>query len=443
MLQLKSLNICYLLLTALLLFTGIQEAAAERLLDHRGRAVRYGGNFSAAPVHLPPWSPPAREFRGVWVATVGNIDFAKHTTAAAFRRDYIRMVENLRRMKFNAIIFQVRPMGDAFYPSRLAPWSRWLTGQEGRGLGGGFDPLRFMVTEAHRRGLEFHAWLNPFRVIGSTKLSKAAYLRTLHPANFARRNPWAVLSVREAGANTLFLNPGEPAVCNHLTAVVREIISRYPVDGIHFDDYFYPFSPVGNADRQSYLKYNPARLSLANWRRANVTRAMISVKNTIDQVEKRSGRRISFGVSPFGIWRNRSKLVPGSLTGGKESYTHQYADTRLWVKGRYIDYIIPQLYWPFTHRTAAYAALADWWSNTVRGTGVKLYIGLAIYRLGATPDWGAAEIYNQMRYNRRNPEIRGVALYSYRHLFENRNQTKRRGVSLILDRCWQLPARRP
>ena len=431
-------------LSAFFLPSPVAAAEAETLRNAAGKPIRFAGNLQAAPVRIPSYVPRTREFRGVWVATVENIDFAAHADADSFKRDYLQLVDNLARMHFNAVIFQLRPMCDAFYPSAHAPWSRWLTGSEGTPLRSRapFDPLDFMVREAHRRGLEFHAWLNPYRVVGSTKLSKSEYLARLHPRNFARRRPDLVLAIPIGGGkNNLVLNPGEQAVIRHIAAVVQEIVGRYPVDAIHFDDYFYPFAPIGNADQAAWNKYTPKRLSITDWRRENVTTAIRTVSSVIRRENAATGRRVRFGVSPFGIWANRSSSPVGSLTGGRESRNDQYADTLLWVRQGYIDYIVPQLYWEFNHGTAAYAALTSWWSNAVRGTQVELYIGHALYRIGSSPDWHSMEVPNQLRYDQLYPEIKGEVLYSYHHLFDRRNKAKAGSIDIILHRFWRNPAK--
>ena len=426
------------------LVSRITAAEAEVLRNAAGKPVRFAGGFRDSPVRIPAYVPRSREFRGVWVATVENIDFAVHADAESFRQDYLRLVDNLARMHFNAVIFQLRSMCDACYPSAHAPWSRWLTGSEGTALRSRapFDPLDFMVREAHRRGLEFHAWLNPYRVVGSTKLKKADYLARLHPRNFARRRPDLVLAVPLGdGRSNLVLNPGEPEVMRHIAAVVQEIVGRYPVDAIHFDDYFYPFEPIGTADLAAWRKHNPKRLGIDDWRRENVTSAIRIVQQVIRRENMATGRRIRFGISPFGIWANRTTMAGGSLTGGRESRTHQYADTLLWVRRGYLDYIVPQLYWEFNHSTAAYAALASWWSAAVRGTPVDLYIGHALYRIGTAPDWHMMEVPNQLRFDQLYPEIKGEVLYSYRHLFDRRNKAKAGSVDIILRRFWRNPAK--
>ena len=404
-----------------------------------GKPVAYGGRFSNAKVMIPDtYRPKAREMRGAWVATVENLDFPKHADAASFRRDYLAVVDNLKKSNFNTIIFQVRPMNDAFYPSKLNPWSRWMTGAEGKTLG--FDPLDFMVKEAHRRNLEFHAWLNPYRVVSSTRLRKAAYLRTLAANNFARKNPHLVLEVkRKDGTYSLLLNPGEPRVVRHILATVREIVENYPVDAIHFDDYFYLYGGVGNSDHSTFRQYNPRRLSLEDWRRANVDAIISGVKRELTDYNRRSGRKVAFGVSPFGIWANKKSMSSGSLTGGNQSFFSQYADTRGWVKKGWVDYIAPQLYWPFTMDVAAYAALADWWADVVRGTPVNLYIGHGVYRLGADSRWHRGELADQLRYNTKLREVDGSILFSYRNVFSPSNPVMRDAVGKVLREYWKTP----
>ncbi len=398
-----------------------------------GKSYPYAGKFSKRKVNIPHYYPGRAKFRGIWVATVENIDFPQTRSAAAFRQAYERILDNAQRAGFNAVIFQVRPASDAFYLSRINPWSRNYTGAEGQAIKG-FDPLAYMVEATHRRKMEFHAWLNPYRVCGKTKLPVKQYLETLDKKNFARRNPQFVLAPASEtpGYRTLLLDPGIPQVREHIFATVYEIVSHYKVDAIHFDDYFYPYGGIGNCDINTFKRFNPAKLSIDNWRRNNVDLVIKGVRNIISRQQKKSGRRIRFGVSPFGIWANNSHIKGGSLTGGKESFFINYADTRKWVKNRWIDYIVPQLYWQFTHETAAYACLVDWWSNTVRNTGVDLYIGLAPYRLGA-PGWSQFELADQMCYNSMRPEVQGNVMFSYSKVFAPRNKVMAEGVRRALN----------
>ncbi len=425
---------------------GIFALGADEVLINpvTGKPVPYAGRFDMhRTIPLPTYRPRATEMRGVWVATIENIDFGKHTDAESFRQDFITVVENLRRANFNAIFFQIRPMCDAFYPSKFNPWSRWLTGKEGDGIPN-FDPLTFMVIEAQKRGLEFHAWLNPYRVNARAITGKATYLNTLDPKSFARQNPDLVLESRLSNGNySLFLNPGEPRVIAHISETITEILENYPVDAIHFDDYFYLYTDIGNIDQASYLRNNPDRLSLADWRRANVDKAICTVKKRIQAFNQQTGRKVAFGVSPFGIWANQKSNPNGSLTGGKQSYYEQYADTRGWVKKGWVDYIIPQLYWPLSHDVAAYAALADWWSDVVNGTRVRLFIGHGIYRLGSSQNWYARELGDQICYNQRLFNVDGSVLFSYRCIFTPSNAQMKEATSQLLKLYWCHPARTP
>ena len=373
----------------------------------------------------------AKEFRGVWVATVENLDFPRCRTAEEFKRHCDRIFNNLAERNCNAVIFQVRPNADAFYPSRLVPMSRFLAGKEGRGLGN-FDPLAYLIRSARRRGMEFHAWFNPYRVTGTVKMSKAACLGALAPGNFARLNPDLVLSIPLGkGQYSYMLDPGDPRVIRHIINVVAEVAQRYRPDAIHFDDYFYPYDGKNIPDSGTWKRYNPHKLELADWRRNNVDTLIYGVRTALNRINAKGGRPVQFGISPFGIWKNYSAACPaGSRTSGKESCTVLYADSRRWVKQRWIDYIVPQLYWHRTHPQASFSVLFNWWCDVVRHTGVKLYIGHALYRFG-TPGWSADEVVQQLKMVRSRPEASGSVLFSCRHLIAPGNAAFRNGVRRI------------
>ena len=422
------------------LFSFYGASAREVIIDPRTKKpARYAGDLLAKPDVSVPKRPSFRKnmFRGVWVATVENIDFSKSGSAQEFQKKFIQVADHLKSIHATAMIFQIRPMNDAFYPSKLNPWSKFMTGQEG-GSFGKFDPLAFMIRECHKRNIEFHAWLNPYRVAHNVKGSTGAELQKLSRKNYARQNPDQVLNVPgNNGERLLILDPGHPEVQSFLLATVREIILNYDVDAIHFDDYFYPYEGTGGTDAGTYRKYNPRKLSLEQWRRNNVTTMVASVSRMIRTVNQQQKRKIQFGISPFGIWANRKNMKHGSLTGGSESYFKQYADTRLWVKSGYLDYIVPQLYWTFGHTTAPYAHLTDWWADTVRGTRTKLYIGHSAARQGENKEWSnPLEIYNQMRYNTMLPNVHGSVLYSYSKLFYPLNGTMRSGNQSVF-RVWR------
>ena len=373
----------------------------------------------------------AREFRGVWVATVGNMDFPRSASAQVFRKNFSTLAGKLARRGCNAMIFQVRSNCDAFYPGKHAPYSVFLAGREGRGFPG-FDPLKYMIAESRRQGMEFHAWFNPYRVVRETRLSKAAYLATLAPSNFARKNPHLVLAVPLGNKRiSLMLNPGEPEVIRHVVDTVSDVALRYAPDAIHFDDYFYPYDGQGIPDGAAYKKYNKSKLSLDAWRRNNVDQLIQRVRRALDKINARGGRRVAFGISPFGIWGNYSARCPqGSRTKGKESYFQLRADSRLWVRKRWVDYIVPQLYWHRTHPQASFTVLLDWWCRTVKGTGVKLYIGHALYRFGEK-EWGTDELRSQLYLVRSRAEASGSVLFSCRHLLSPPTAAIRAGTAKI------------
>ena len=410
----KSLPVIIFLILSLLV--PVAEAKLGPLRDNSGRNIRRGGKYDPRPIYIPPAVNAKKgEFRGVWVSTVLNLDFPVSRSAAEFKQRYTAIVKKIAADGFNAVIFQIRPDCDAFYPSAFAPYSQWLTGVEGRGLKN-FDPLAFMIQTAHAYRLEFHAWLNPYRVMNDVKVSKQNFLKSRHSKNFARQNPHLVLDFFNGKTHTLFLDPGRPEVIRHVQNTVYEICLKYNVDAIHFDDYFYPYEDIGNLDNTTFSRYNPRKLSKADWRRHNTETLIAGVRQVINAANARKKSRIKFGISPFGIWGNAKDIKGGSATGGKQTYFNLYADTRGWVKRGYLDYIVPQIYWNFAHETAAYAALTDWWSNTVRGTRTRLYIGMAPYRLGSS-GWGRNELAYQLLYNRLHPEVAGMVLFSYRHVF--------------------------
>jgi uncharacterized lipoprotein YddW (UPF0748 family) len=312
-------------------------------------------------------------------------------------------------MGFNAVFFQVRPASDAFYPSKIFPWSGYLTGTQGIAPANGFDPLAFITGEAHKRGIELHAWINPYRITASA--NENAVLTPGHPARL--HSAWTVTH----SDGKMYWNPGEPGVRQLIADGVREIVDNYDVDGIHIDDYFYPGTDF--ADSESYSAYGADYPSVEEWRRANTEATVRDIRDVV----KNCGKDISFGVSPVGIWANKSSSPLGSDTKGNEAYTQKFADTRGWVKREIIDYIAPQIYWNIGFAAAEYITLADWWADVTRDTGVKLYIGQAAYRSGnsdsASPWHGVSEIRRQMEYNRGRDEVDGYIMYSYASFMDN------------------------
>lgn len=348
------------------------------------------------------------EFRGAWVPTVWNLAMPKHTSETQYK-DYFRaLISRVKSKNINAILLQTRPLNDTFYESDYAPYSRYLTGTEG--VSPGWDAMGWMVDYAHQEGIKIHAWLNPYRVVNSNK-TKAEYLATLHADNFAKKNPDFVIAgtPNSSGVYPYILDPGRPEVKTYIQNVVSELITKYDVDGVHFDDYFYPYGGTPESeDQTTFNLYNPGNLSRADWRRKNVDDVVEGIKNLIDTHNTNKSKNVKFGISPFGIWRNKGTDPLGSNTAGLQSYDAQYADSRKWVKNNWLHYITPQVYWQFTHAVAPYADVVDWWANTVRGTKVDLIVGHSITSTELPED----EIVAQINYNQKYPEIRGSILYS-------------------------------
>ncbi len=350
-----------------------------------------------------------RQLRGVWIATVHNIDWPSGTglTPARQRAEYIKILDNAARRRFNAVFLQIRPASDAFYRSSLEPWSQYLTGTPGKDPG--WDPLPFLIDEAHKRGLEFHAWFNPYRAGYTADTSK---LPDSHPA---RLHPeW---TVKREGF--LYYNPGLPEVRDWVTKVIKDVVQRYDVDGVHFDDYFYPYPGKGTkfADSDAFAKYGNG-MSLADWRRDNVNKLVAQVSNAVHATKP----YVKFGISPFGIWRNKSNDPDGSATRGMSAYDDIYADAKAWIKARSVDYVMPQLYWPRGFAIADYDVLVPWWANAVKGTGVDLYIGQALYRVGAKDNaaWTKPrELPSHLTLNRKYPEVKGDVYFSAAQLAKN------------------------
>ena len=296
---------------------------------------------------------------------------------------------------------QVRPKADALYSSKINPWSDVLTGVQGQNPG--YDPLAFMIEEAHKREMELHAWLNPYRV--TTSGTDVSTLVSNHPA---RLNPSWLFTYN----NALYYNPEQEEVKVHIVETVKEIATNYNVDGIHFDDYFYPSSyPLPAGESKDGV--------VANKRRQAVNDMVSRVSYAIKSINRTTGKNISFGISPAGIWKNSTSDASGSATSGNEAYYSVYADARTWIQNGWIDYIAPQIYWETGHAKADYETLAKWWSNEVSGTSTKLYIGQGIYR-----DVVATQIDTQLAVNAKYTQIEGSIYFSLRDLLNNRMGSK-------------------
>ena len=357
---------------------------------------------------------PKNEFRAVWIATVVNIDWPKAGTDSVEKQktDYIEILEAYKKLNYNAVIVQIRSVGDAFYPSKLAPWSRYLTGKEGQAPKPYYDSLAWMIEQAHQRGFEFHAWLNPYRATFDTKVET---LSKEH--DFFKYRDW-MIKYGETGKEKYYYNPGLPEVQSHLTAVVEEVVKNYDIDAIHFDDYFYPYKVTGKVfnDSASFKKFS-YKQSLEDWRRDNVN---TFVKNIYFSI-KRLKPWVQFGISPFGVWRNKSLDPRGSDTqAGQTNYDDLYADPIAWMEGKYIDYMLPQLYWSIDHKTASYSKLLKWWADN--SSNANVYIGNGSYKIKSDSDkkWFIpSEIPNQIDLTRTYPNIQGNAYFSAKSFVNN------------------------
>lgn len=323
---------------------------------------------------------PKREFRGAWMHTVYQQQYHDQTTAQ--NQAYIRQQLDLLQLAgCNAVIFQVRPQADAFYPSDLEPWSRFLT-DNGAAPVPAWDPLQFIIDEAHARGMELHAWLNPYRVTtAKSQTLPQGHVYHKHPEWFVRFD------------GKLYFDPGLPESREFITKVVMDIVSRYDVDGIHFDDYFYPYPVKGVEfpDDASYKKYGNG-LERGDWRRHNVDLLIEGLHKEIAAVKP----WVIFGISPFGIWRNETSDPRGSKTNGLQNYDALYADVLLWAEKGWVDYLLPQLYWDLEHRAASYLVLVDWWNRNANGR--NLYVGQDIGVTMKKPDIAPSTEPNQLRH---------------------------------------------
>ncbi|QHP80432.1 glycoside hydrolase family 10 protein [Pectobacterium odoriferum] len=371
--------------------------------------------------------------RGVWLATVSRLDWppvaSVNVSSPASRitqqqEALTGKLDKLKSLGINTVFFQVKPDGTALWPSKILPWSDMLTGNIGEDPG--YDPLQFMLDEAHKRGMKVHAWFNPYRVSVNTKSATVTELnRTLsqNPASvFVLHRDW----IRTAG-DRFVLDPGIPEARNWITSIVAEVVARYPIDGVQFDDYFYAESSGSMLnDSETFKQYGQGFGSKADWRRHNTQLLVEQVSHTIKQLKP----EVEFGVSPAGVWRNRSHDAAGSDTRGAAAYDEAYADTRLWVQKGLLDYIAPQIYWPFARDAARYDVLAKWWADVVKPTNTRLYIGVALYKVGEPsknePDWtingGVPELKKQLDLNESVPQINGTILFRENYL--NQPQTQ-------------------
>jgi uncharacterized lipoprotein YddW (UPF0748 family) len=375
---------------------------------------------SGGSLHTPPAAP--REFRAAWVASVGNIDWPSHRglPAAKQQAELLAILDTAAALHLNAIVLQVRPGADALYPSELEPWSEYLSGEQGKPPSPYYDPLQMWVEEAHKRGLELHAWFNPYRARSSQ--SSRSVMAASH---VSKRLPGIV---RQYG-DMLWMDPGEDASAQQTLAVIADVVKRYDIDGVHIDDYFYPY-PVSekingqsveqdfpdDAAWQRYLQQG-GKLSRADWRRDNVNRLVQQIGETVHKEKS----WVKFGISPFGIGRP-DRLPPGII--GFSQYDKLYADVETWLQNGWMDYLSPQLYWPIEQAPQAYKVLLDYW--LAQDTKHRhLWPGLYTSRVSdADTAWPAQEIVNQIVATRQREEADGHLHFSMSTLMRNKRQVR-------------------
>ena len=351
----------------------------------------------------------SKEFKGVWVSTVANIDFpSKPGIPASQMKDEIdSIVAKTVNVGLNAIIVQVRPTTDAMYKSSIFPWSYYLTGKQGKAPEGDFDPLAYWIEKCRAANLEIHAWINPYRVAHMSQ--KMQSLDELAPENPARKNPdWVVKYEGKAYNGAWYFDPGIPEVRKLIIDGAAELVNNYDLDGFHIDDYFYPGADFD--DEKTFAKYGNG-MAKDDWRRECVSELI----RGFHDVSKKVGVR--FGVSPSGIWMNKSSDPRGSDTKGGEHFKSMYADTYKWVKEDWMDYIVPQIYWHIGFDIADYKVLAPWWADVCKGTNVDLYIGMAAYRATSDdrPEF-KGEMPRQLQLNTTIHGLKGHVYFTYKSL---------------------------
>lgn len=371
-----------------------------------------GCGIAGAVLALALGAAQAKEFRGAWVATVYNLDWPSKAGLSAERQqaELRAMLDRARALGLTAILFQVRPAGDAFYASKIEPWSAFLTGTQGEAPG--YDPLAFAVREAHARGLELHAWFNPFRASTSAKgaFAKSHVSRT-HPA-------W----VRPHGS-LLWLDPGVPAARDYVLDVVLDVVRRYEIDGVHIDDYFYPYPTKGAgdfADAASWKAHGIATgMTRGDWRRDNINRFV----ETLYRRVKAEKPAVKVGISPFGIWRPG---VPATIEAGLDAFGTLHCDAKLWLERGWCDYLAPQLYWSIEPAPQSFPVLLDWWRAQSK-SGRPVWPGIATERVGSKRP--ATEIAQQIALTRRGTDAPGHIHWSMKALMQDRG-----GVAKLLAR---------
>lgn len=402
-------------------------------------------------ITIPKVYTPSKEMmRTTWVATVDNLHFPKvvngkiRNSVDELKEDWIEILNNHESMNFNTVIFQVSPTLDALYESKNRPWSHVLTGVQGKKpeWANNFDLIDWMIEETHKRGMEFHAWFNPYRVthkyIPDTTYEEE--MKKLSSTNFAKQNP----NLTYIFDKKLYLDPGSPKTIKHITDTIEEFINKYDIDAIHFDDYFYPYKVTRNnitsyfgdslEDKKTFKENSRNIEDIKKWRQSNNNIMISAVKETIDNYNNKNNKSIQWGISPFGIWEHKDENNLGTNTPTDSTASNRdiYADTRKWVVEETIDYIIPQVYWEFMQPAAPYGEITSWWNNVASNSRTHLYIGHANYKhmnAGWAKHWqNPEEIPNQLKFNNNYKNVKGSAFFGYTSLLEMENPENKPGI---------------
>jgi uncharacterized lipoprotein YddW (UPF0748 family) len=374
---------------------------------------------------------PKTEFRAVWIATVVNIDWPIRggDPWEKQKEEYIRILKFYKALNFNAVVVQIRTAGDAFYESEFSPWSRFLSGTEGIAPETDQDPLKWLIKEAHTRGFEFHAWLNPYRAtfdLNTDILSKSH--------DYFQHPDWMIKYGKK-----YYYNPGLPEVQQHLISIIDEVVTQYDVDAIHFDDYFYPYKIKDEifSDSLAYLSFNQHKLSLEDWRRSNID----SLVKQVHQVIKERKPWVQFGISPFGVWKNMATDPKGSDTqAGQTTYEDLFADPLLWMDNKWIDYLVPQIYWSLKLPVASHRTLIAWWAENQKNT--NLYIGNGPYKIRNNSDkawYKMKELPKQLQLARKTKAVQGNVFFSAKSLMSGNEDV----VKYIKNKLYYYPASTP
>jgi uncharacterized lipoprotein YddW (UPF0748 family) len=355
---------------------------------------------------------PCREMRAVWITTVGNIDWPsrKGLEAELQQKEYSDMLDKLKKHNFNAVLTQIRPSADALYESSYEPWAEVLQGKQGQAPKPYYDPTAWMIEQCHKRNIEFHAWVNPFRAISSVTFSH------IHPDHITQKEPEWFFKY----GDRVYFNPGIPEVRAYLVKIIMEIVRKYDIDGLHFDDYFYPYKINGERinDDNTFDKFGKDFTNIEDWRRNNIDLFIQAVSDSLKIIKP----KVKFGVSPAGGWRNKAQDPRGSDTRvGQPSYDHLYADTRKWLEKGWLDYLTPQIYWSTQSKYAPYETLIRWWDENCFGR--HIYGGHGAFKIGDAneePTWQQSdEIFKQINLNRRYKNVQGSMFFSAKSMLKN------------------------